>query len=70
MISEAQVRELFHLYDQFHGALNPLAPEILEAERAFFAKLESLHTTHAPDVPFHEFRRYAVRKCKEYLRKN
>ena len=70
MISEEQLRDLFNLYDRFHGALDPLAPEILEAERAFFHKLHLLHATHAADVPFHAFRRYAVRKCKEFLRKN
>ena len=70
MIAEEQLRELYQLYDIFHGALDPLAAEVLAAERAFFEKLESLHSIHAIDVPFHEFRRYAVRKCKEYLRKN
>jgi hypothetical protein len=68
MISQAQIEELVRLYDQFHGAFNPLLPEVLAAEHAFFEKLQTLHATHAADVPFHEFRRYAVMKCKEYLR--
>jgi len=54
MISDAQLRELFELYDRFHGALNPLAPDVLMAEREFFSKLQSLHSTHAADVPFPE----------------
>jgi hypothetical protein len=35
MISEEQLQELFELYDRFHGALDPLTLEALEAERAF-----------------------------------
>ena len=68
MIAKEQIEELVRLYDQFHGAFNPLLPEVLEAERSFFEKLQTLHTTHAADVPFHEFRRYAVQKCKDRLR--
>ena len=68
MITTEQLEELVRLYDQFQGAFNPLLPEVLESERAFFEKLQTLNATHAADVPFHEFRRYAVQKCKEYLR--
>ena len=68
MIATEQLEELVRLYDQFHGAFNPFLPEVLEAERAFFEKLQTLHATHAADVPFHEFRHYAVQKCKDYLR--
>ena len=57
------------LYDQFHGAFAPLLPEVMEAERAFFEQLLTLHATHAADVPFNEFRRHAVQKCKDFLRK-
>jgi hypothetical protein len=32
MISKEQVEELVKLYNQFHGAFNPLLPEVLEAE--------------------------------------
>ena len=39
MISKEQIEELVRLYDQFHGAFDPLLPEVLEAERAFFEKL-------------------------------
>ena len=68
MISKEQIEVLVRLYDQFHGAFDPLLPEVLEAERAFFEKLQTLHATHAADVPFREFRRYAVEKCNEHLR--
>ena len=70
MISREQIEELARLYDQFHSAFNPFLPEVLEAEQAFFEKLQTLHATQAADVPFHEFRRYAVQKCKEHLRHN
>ena len=70
MISKGQIEELVRLYDQFHGAFNPLLPEVLEAERAFLEELQTLHATHAADLPFHEFRRHAVQKCKDSLRHN
>ena len=70
MISKEQIEELVRLYDQFHGAFNPLLPEVLEAEQLFFEKFRTLHATHATDLPFPEFRRYAVQKCKEHLRHN
>ena len=31
MIAKEQIEELVRLYDQFHGAFNPLLPEVLEA---------------------------------------
>jgi hypothetical protein len=70
MISREQLEELARLYDQFHGAFDPFLPEVLDAERVFFDKLHSLHASHAADLPFQEFRRYAVQKCKEHLRHN
>ena len=42
MIAREQIEELARLYDQFHGAFDPLLPEVLEAERAFFEKLQML----------------------------
>src|SRR6266566_12806 len=36
---------MVRLYDLFHGAFNPLLPEVLNAEQAFFEKLQSLHAT-------------------------
>ncbi|PYJ03868.1 MAG: hypothetical protein DME25_11065 [Verrucomicrobia bacterium] len=70
MISDDQIARLVELYSEFHHALDPFAPRVLEAERQFFELLRTLHVTHAPDVPYDEFRRYAVRKCKLYLSKN
>ena len=55
MIAKEQIEELVRLYDQFHGAFDPLLPEVLEAERAFSEKLQMLHAAHAADLPFHEF---------------
>ena len=70
MISKEQIAELVNLYSEFHGAIDPLAPEVVKSEEAFYELLRSLRVTHAPDLPFQEFRRYAVRQCKLYLRKN
>jgi len=70
VISPAQIAELAELYCDFHEALDPFSPEAVAAENAFFEKLGSLHSAHAPDLSFSEFRRYAVRQCKLYLRNN
>ncbi|MBI4026695.1 MAG: hypothetical protein HY360_17055 [Verrucomicrobia bacterium] len=50
MISRKQVAELVRWYSEFHGAIDPFAPEILKAEKAFFEKLKSLHAAHAADL--------------------
>jgi hypothetical protein len=70
VISKEQIAELVRVYSEFHGAIDPTEPAVLRAEAAFFALLRSLHSTHAAEVPFHEFRRHAVQQCKLYLRKN
>ena len=70
MISQEQIAQLVRLYAEFHGAIDPTEPAVLKAEEGFYTLLRSLHDTHAADLPFHEFRRYAVRQCKLYLRKN
>ena len=70
MISQEQLLELVRLYSEFHGAIDPTEPAVLTAEEQFHLLLKSLHVTHAPDLPFQEFRRYAVRQCKLFLRKN
>jgi hypothetical protein len=62
MISREQVAELVALYSLFHGAIDPFDPAVVEAEQGFHAKLESLHQAHAADVPFVDFRRYAIRQ--------
>ncbi len=70
MISKEQIAELFRLYSEFHGALDPFASDVLKSEEAFYQLLRSLHATHAPDMSFQDFRRYAMRQCKLYLRNN
>ena len=70
MISKEEIAELYSLYETFHSAIDPFDPEIMKAEAAFFEKLLALHERQAPDVPFVEFRRYAVRQCKLYMKKN
>ena len=70
MIPESQLARLIALYSEFHRALDPFHPAVIKAETEFFELLQSLHTTRAFDVPYDEFRRYAVRQCKLYLWKN
>jgi len=67
LISKEQIAELVRLYSEFHGAIDPTAPAVLQFEREFYALLHTLHTSHAPDLPFNEFRRHAVRECKLFL---
>lgn len=54
----------------FTGAIDPTEPSVLRAEEEFYRLLRPLHTTHAADLPYDDFRHYAVRQCKLYLRKN
>ena len=70
MISREQIAELAELYSEFHAALDPFTSEALVAERDFYERLRTLHASHAADLPFSEFRHYAVWQCKLYLRKN
>jgi hypothetical protein len=70
VIPDDRIARLVKLYSQFHQALDPFHPDVLRAEKGFYELLNTLHNTHAPDVPYDEFRRYAVRKCKLYLWKN
>ena len=70
MISKEQIAELVRVYSEFHSAIDPTDPIVLHSEREFHAMLHKLHQTHAIDLPFHEFRRYAMRECKVFLRKN
>jgi hypothetical protein len=70
LISQEQRARLGELYAQFHAALDPFHPEVRRAEKAFYEMLDTLHQTHAADVSFDEFRRFAVSECKLYLRKN
>ena len=70
MISPEQRSRLALLYDQFHAALDPFNPLVRQAEADFYELLRTLHSSHAADIPYDEFRRYAVYQCKLYLRKN
>ena len=70
MISRDQLAQLAELYDQYQNSLRPLAPERTQAGRAFKELLSGLHATHAADVPFGDFRREIIQRCREYLRKN
>jgi len=70
VISEDQLAKLVALYSEFHQALDPFEPAVLKAEKDFFQLLHSLHAIHGADVPYDDFRRYAVRQCKLYLWKN
>jgi len=70
VISEERLARLVALYSEFHQALDPFHPSVLKAEKEFFELLHSLHTTHAADLSYDDFRRYAVRRCKLHLWKN
>jgi hypothetical protein len=70
MISREQLARLAELYDQYQNSLKPLSPERAIAGRAFKELLSSLHITHAADIPFDDFRRRTVERCREFLRHN
>jgi hypothetical protein len=70
MIPIEQLAHLAELYDQYHYSLKPLSAERAAAAKAFKELLAQLHTTRSPDVPFDAFRREAVERCRDYLRKN
>ena len=70
MIPKDRLAELAELYAQYQYSLKPLSPERATAGRAFKQLLADLHTAHAADIEFDVFRRAAVERCREYLRKN
>lgn len=70
MIPREQLAKLAELYDHYQHSLKPLSAERAAAGRAFKELLATLHSTHAADVAFDSFRRSAVERCREYLRKN
>lgn len=70
MIPPEELKELAELYDKFAHALDPFSEDRDQAEEAFHRKLEHLRCTHAPGIPSRDFRREAVRQCKNFLRKN
>lgn len=70
MISVEQIARLAELYDRYNNALDPLSEDCLRAKQQMDELIESLHTTHAPDVNFCDFRYELIGHCREYLRKN
>lgn len=69
-IPDEQFQELLRLYNEFHTAIEPADPAVLVAEQAFYSLLRTLHKAHASSISFIEFRRFAVRQCVLFLRKN
>ncbi|MBU6399215.1 MAG: hypothetical protein KGS61_02765 [Verrucomicrobia bacterium] len=70
MIPVGQIGRAAECYDRYNNALDPLSADAREAKRLFDDLAVGLHTAHAPDVIFLEFRYELVRQCREYLRKN
>jgi len=70
MIDPREIAELAGLYDQYANAIDPLPPERQRAKRLFYGLLERLHVQDASNVQFDTFRLEAVRRCKDYLRRN
>jgi hypothetical protein len=70
MIPDEQRRTLAELYDGFANPLDPLDPKAEEFESAFAILLDELHASHAPSVPYADFKRLSIRQCREWLRKN
>lgn len=70
MIPKDRLAQLAELYAQYQYSLQPLSSERAAAGRAFKRLLADLHSAHAPDLEFDVFRRAAVERCREYLRRN
>ena len=70
MIPLDQIARLAEIYDQYNNALDPLSKAAEDAKRKFETFTANLHSAHAPEVEFSEFRYELVRHCREYLRKN
>ncbi len=70
MIPSEQLRHLAELYNGFANPLDPFDPRAEECEAAFSGMLDDLHATHAPSFFGADFRRVAIRQCREWLRKN
>ncbi|MBI4327341.1 MAG: hypothetical protein HY674_19070 [Chloroflexi bacterium] len=70
MIAVEQVARLAGLYDRYNNALDPLSEDAVQARRQFDDRVSNLHSAHAPDVNFFDFRYEVVRRCREYLQKN
>ncbi|MCX6904648.1 MAG: hypothetical protein NTW03_14430 [Verrucomicrobia bacterium] len=70
MIPLESIAQLSDLFDRYNNALDPLSAECLAAGRQFEEMTSRLHSAHAPDVEYPQFRYELVRQCREYLRKN
>ena len=70
MIPVEQIARLAELFDRYNHALDPLSVDCLLAKHPFDELVSRLHSAHAPDVNFYDFRYELVRRCREYLRKN
>ncbi len=70
MIPPSRIAQLAELYDRYNNAFDPLSAGCNRARREFDELVASLHTAHAADVDFRQFRYELVQRCREYLRKN
>ncbi len=70
MIQPADLAGLAELYDHYANAIERHAPERLLARRQFFARLEALYEQEGAGTDFEAFRYEAVKRCKEFLKKN
>ena len=70
MIDSQAIANLAELYDRYANALDRKSPDRAMARRQFLARLESLYQQESSRVTYEAFRFEAVKRCKEYLRKN
>jgi hypothetical protein len=70
MIPVEQIARLTELYDRHNNALDPLSESCRQAKQGFDELTAALHSAHAPDVKFPDFRYELVRRCREHLRHN
>ena len=70
MIPVEQIARLAELFDRYNNALDPSSEDCLMAKRQFNDLMGGLHSAHAPELNFPDFRYELVRQCREYLRKN
>lgn len=70
MIEAGDIARLAELYDRYANAFERLSRDRLQARRAFWGRLETLHQQEGGGVDFEAFRFEMVKRCKEYLRRN
>ena len=70
MISVEHIARLAGFFDRYNNALDPLSEDCRQAKEQFDELASSLHSTHAPEINFLDFRYELVRQCRDYLRKN